>query len=63
MAITYPLSIPDTTSFSQINMMAKSTVGVSTSPFTNQAQIYKWSGEYWEADIQTKPMKREDAEY
>lgn len=63
MAITYPLSIPNTTSFSQINMMAKSTVGVSTSPFTNQAQIYKWSGEYWEADIQTKPMKREDAEY
>jgi len=63
MAITYPLDIPNTTSFSQINMMAKSTVGLTTSPFTNTQQVYKWSGEYWEADIRTKPMKREDAEY
>tara|TARA_B100000287_G_scaffold376704_1_gene378015 strand:- start:283 stop:918 length:636 start_codon:yes stop_codon:yes gene_type:complete len=63
MAITYPLSIPDTTSFSQINMMAKTTVGVTESPFNQKVQVQKWAGEYWEADIVLKPMKRADAEY
>jgi len=63
MAITYPISIPDTTSYTKIDMMAKTTVGVTESPFNQKAQIQKWSGEYWEADIVLKPMKREDAEY
>ena len=62
MAISYPLSLPDTSSFKEVRMMARTTDGVSASPFTFQQQLYKWSGEYWEADIRTVPMKRADAE-
>jgi hypothetical protein len=63
MAITYPISsIPDNTSFSDIRMVARSTVGMSTSSFTGSQQLYKWSGEYWEADVRIKPMKRALAE-
>lgn len=62
MAITYPLNLPDTTSFQSIVLTARTTVGRNISPFTYQQQIYKWSGETWEADARLVPMKRANAE-
>jgi|TARA_R110000851_G_scaffold5_5_gene44 hypothetical protein len=62
MTITYPLTLPDTTSFKSVTLTARSTVGMSQSPFTYQQQFYKWSGETWEADVMLVPMKRVTAE-
>tara|TARA_R110000824_G_scaffold29397_3_gene97892 strand:- start:5983 stop:6615 length:633 start_codon:yes stop_codon:yes gene_type:complete len=59
MSITYPLSVPNYTSFQSVSMVAKNTVGISSSPFTQNQKVYKWaSGEYWECDIVIKPMTR-----
>lgn len=38
-------------------------VGQSISPFTASQQVYKYSGQYWEADITLRPMTRDEAEY
>ena len=62
MAITYPLSPPNYTSFRSVNMIARNTVGITASPFTKQQKVYQWRGEYWECDLVLKPMKRADAE-
>lgn len=62
MAITYPLSIPSVVSQRNIVIRANSTVGVSSSPFTADQQIYVHQGEYFEADVQLAPMKNADAE-
>tara|TARA_R100001443_G_scaffold11659_1_gene21201 strand:- start:5124 stop:5750 length:627 start_codon:yes stop_codon:yes gene_type:complete len=62
MAITYPLTVPNYTSFRSVSLIARNTVGVSTSPYTAQQKIYQWRGQFWEVDIVLKPMKRADAE-
>ena len=62
MSITYPINIPNYTSFSTVNLIAKNTVGMTASPFTNQQKVYKWTGEYWECDIQIKAMTRSEFE-
>ena len=62
MAITYPLTLPDTTSFQSVTLTARSTVGMTQSPFTYQQQLYKWGGETWEADVRLIPMNRSSAE-
>jgi len=59
MSITYPLSVPNYTSFSSVQLVAKNTVGMTSSPFTQAQKVYKWaSGEYWECDIGIKAMTR-----
>jgi len=62
MTITYPLTLPDTTSFQSVTLTALSTNGINISPFTYQQQVYKWSGETWQADVRLVPLKRENAE-
>lgn len=62
MAITYPLSIPNT-DIAKVRLVANNIVGVSQSPFTAAQQVYKYTGQFWEADITLPPMKREQAEY
>lgn len=62
MTISYPLSIPST-DIAKIKLVANNIVGISQSPFTAAQQVYKYSGQYWEADISLPPMKREVAEY
>lgn len=62
MAITYPLSPPNYTSFRSVNMIARNTVGLTASAFTQQQKVYQWRGQYWEVDVVMKPMKRADAE-
>jgi hypothetical protein len=63
MAISYPLALPTTTGIAKIRLSANSVVGISMSPFTAKQQVYKYTGQYWEAEISLPPMKRSDAEY
>ena len=63
MAIAYPLALPTTTGIAKIRISANNVVGVSQSPFTAKQQVYKYTGQFWEAEISLPPMKRADAEY
>jgi hypothetical protein len=63
MAISYPLALPTVTGLAKIRLIANNVVGVSQSPFTAKQQVYKYTGQFWEADISLPPMKRADAEY
>tara|TARA_B100000579_G_scaffold129653_1_gene104667 strand:- start:15244 stop:15879 length:636 start_codon:yes stop_codon:yes gene_type:complete len=58
MTITYPLSVPNTTSFALVRMLGVSSTGQTVSPFTQTTQQYQWAGQYWEADITTIPLNR-----
>ena len=62
MSITYPLSTPTNKPIAEITLVARNTVGVSTSPFTYKQQVYQFSGQRWEADVTLPAMAREDAE-
>lgn len=62
MAITYPLSLPNTTSFASARMTAKSVVGISKSPFTGSQQVQKHQGQWWEFEAGLAPMTRANAE-
>ena len=61
MAISYPLAFPSL-GIKNITIRARSVVGVASSPFTFQQQVYQHAGQMWEAEITMPPMKREDAE-
>jgi hypothetical protein len=63
MAISYPLSLPTTSGIATVRLTANDIVGISQSPFTAAQQVYKYPGQFWEADIGLPPMKRADAEY
>jgi hypothetical protein len=62
MAITYPLALPTQTGIATVNLVARNTIGTTTSPFTYSQQVHKHQGQRWEADIVLPPMKRADAE-
>ena len=62
MAITYPVSFPSSIGLANINIRARTVVGVSSSPFTGQQQVYRHQGQWWEAEVSLPPMKRADAE-
>lgn len=62
MSITYPISTPST-DIAKVKFVATDIVGVSQSPFSGVQQVYKYSGQFWEADVTLPPMKREVAEY
>lgn len=61
MAITYPVTFP-AIGIRSMNIRARTVVGINTSPFTGQQQVYKHQGEWWEAEVTLPPMKRADAE-
>lgn len=63
MPISYPLSLPTNKGLAKIRLTANNVVGVSQSPFTAKQQVYKYTGQFWEAEINLPPMKRADAEY
>jgi len=61
MAINYPLTFPNV-GIKTMHIRAKNVVGISSSPFTGQQQVYKHQGQWWEAEVTLPPMKRADAE-
>jgi hypothetical protein len=61
MPITYPLNFPNVCPRA-VNIRSQSIVGVNTSPFTGQQQVYKHQGQWWEMEITMPAMKRDDAE-
>jgi hypothetical protein len=63
MAVTFPLAIPTNKGLAKIRLTANNVVGISQSIFTAKQQVYKYTGQFWEADISLPPMKRADAEY
>lgn len=62
MAITYPLSLPSVSGIASVNFIARSSTGLTVSPFTYQTQVFRNQGERFEADVTLAPMKRDDAE-
>ena len=62
MAISYPLSLPNTTSYASARMTARSVVGVTKSPFTGAQQVQKHQGQWWEWEAHLAPMTRANAE-
>jgi hypothetical protein len=62
MAITYPLSLPDVTSYRSARMTARTVVGVTRSPFTGAQQVQKHQGQWWEFEAALVPMARVNAE-
>ena len=62
MAISFPLSLPNTTSYSSARMTARSVVGVTKSPFTGAQQVQKHQGQWWEWEAHLVPMTRASAE-
>ena len=62
MAISYPLSLPTTTSYASARMTARSVVGVTKSPFTGAQQVQKHQGQWWEWEAHLAPMTRASAE-
>jgi len=62
MAITYPLSLPDATSYRSARMTARSVVGITRSPFTGSQQVQKHQGQWWEFEAALAPMARASAE-
>lgn len=63
MAITYPLALPTHTGIKGVSLRANDIVGMNMSPFSGAQQVYRYTGQFWEADITLPTMKREDAEY
>lgn len=62
MTISYPLTMPAVSGPNAVTLRARSTVGMSASPFTGEQQIFAHQREVWEADIALAPMKRANAE-
>lgn len=62
MAISYPRALPTHTGIRGITLRAVNVTAMSESAFSLRQQIYKHSGERWEAEVSLPPMKRADAE-
>ena len=62
MAESYPLSLPTVSGFTQVRLVARSAVGVATSPFSYKEQVYRHPGQRWEAELTIPPLRRESAE-
>lgn len=63
MAISYPLSLPSTLGFAEMQITPHSVVGVSVSPFTGEQQVQAMQGEWWEGNFSLpNEMSRADAE-
>ena len=62
MTISYPLSLPAVKGIATIRVVARNVTAISRSPFALSAQVYRWSGQAWEADITLPAMQRADAE-
>lgn len=60
--MSYPLSLPSSRQISSCRINAVDIVGSSISPFTGVQQVYAYTGQFWEVDVNLRPMDREEAE-
>jgi len=58
MAITYPLTLPASPFFRQVELTMNNIVGQSVSEFTGQQQVQLWPGELWAAKLSVAPGTR-----
>jgi hypothetical protein len=56
MAITYPLTLPTSVSFTDMQYIPRTVVGFSASRFTGQQQTYVWPGQWWEVRCKLPPL-------
>lgn len=61
MAISYPLSLPNSPDFASLKMRLQRAVAVSRSPFSYRQQVYLHQGALWEAEATLPPMERAEA--
>jgi hypothetical protein len=54
---TYPLTFPTNVSPKETTFRLTRIVGVNESIYTATQQVYQYSGEYWQVDIQMPPMR------
>lgn len=59
--ITYPITLPSSPVQRSITIRPRASVAVAQSPFSFKQQVYAWSGQAWEGDLQLPPMTREQA--
>lgn len=59
MALTYPLSLPDSIGIAQIEIRAANAVTTSQSPFTFRQQVFRHQGQRWEASVTIPPVRKD----
>lgn len=62
MTITYPLDFPTDVGMTDAVLRMQNAVSFSQSPFSLSQQVYSWSGQRWELEVQMPRMKRATAE-
>jgi len=62
MAIIYPLDLPTTIGFAEIELRARNAVAISQSPFTFATQTHSYPGQMWAASVSIPPVRRDLAE-
>ena len=62
MPITFPRTLPAHTGIKSVTLRAVNVTAVSESVFTLRQQVFKHTGERWEAEITLPPMTRANAE-
>lgn len=59
MALTYPLSLPDSIGIAQIELRAANAVSTSQSPFTFKQQVFRHQGQRWEASVSIPSVRKD----
>ena len=60
-APTYPLTMPTSPAFTDTTFSLQRQVGINSSPFTGNQQVYEHSMALWKAVVTLPPMKRDQA--
>ena len=57
MAITFPLTLPTAPGNRSIEWLDQGAVGMNSSPFTGEQQVYRWPNQSWSAQVTLPPMR------
>lgn len=61
MAISYPLTLPSHTGIMSVMLRQVNAVSMQMSDFSFAQDVYRYSGQRWEATVNLPPMKKADA--
>ena len=59
MSISYPLDLPTSIGFAEIELRARNAVAISQSPFTFATQTHSYSGQMWEVSVTIPPVRKD----